>query len=202
MNLEEEYNSIKTPEELLEFMNQYIHYGIFGTDHKEYTEWNEDSNSSFQEACRKYFTLCDKNRILKHGLGICWDQVELERTWFEENHYKTKTFFIWFYYPNEDNSFITHTYLVYQDHNKYYYFEHSDEKNKGIYSFNTLKDAIKYQMEKHISFHKDLGYSITEEELNHIEIREFERPNYPCDNEAYMNHILESNIIYTYKDLK
>ncbi len=45
----EKYNKIKTPEELLDFMDKYIKYGLVDENNKVY-EWHM---VDFQEACQK-----------------------------------------------------------------------------------------------------------------------------------------------------
>lgn len=194
-NILEEYNDIKTPSELLEFMDKHIKYGIHGTDNIDYTNWENDVNSEFQIACQTKYSLCDKDRILKYGLGICWDDVELERFWFKEHNYKFKTFFIWIKLDYK-NSYSTHTYLVYEDNNKYYYFEYSDGNNKGIKEFDSYDDAIKYQMSKYIEYLKYSKLEINNEVLNHLEVIEYDNPKYGCDMNEYIDHILNSKIIY------
>ena len=48
---------------------------------------------------------------------------------------------------------------------KYCYFEHSDDANKGIKEFESYKDAILYQMEKHIDCNRNVGNLINEDIL-------------------------------------
>ena len=189
------YNETKTPEELLEFMDKHITYGIYGTDGKSYTNWENDINSEFQVTCQTKYSLCDKERILKYGLGTCWDQVELERFWFKEHNYNFKTFFIWLYFE-EDNNYGTHTYLVYEKNNKYYYFEHADYNNRGIHEFDSYKDAIEYQMGKHINFMKQNRLPINEDILKHIQVIEFNINKYEIDMNEYFENLFNSNIIY------
>lgn len=191
------YNRVKTPEELMDFMDKYIQYGIYGTDNKVYEDYDTSVNSDFQFACQNKYALCDIERYLKYGYGVCWDQVELQRDWFTRNNYDFKTIFIWFLFE-EENSYITHTYLVYKDKtdNKYCYFEHADYNNRGIYKFDTYKEAIEYQKEKHIKFNESCGNHIDDEVLNHLVIYEFNSPSYGCDMSEYIDHILESRVIY------
>ena len=191
----EKYSEVETPEELLKFMDEYVTYGIYGTDGKSYTNWENNINSEFQIACQTKYALCDKERILKYGLGTCWDQVELERFWFKEHNYKFKTYFIWFYFE-ENNNYGTHTYLVYEKNNKYYYFEHADFNNKGIYEFDSYEDAIKFQMEKHINFMKECNLSINNEILNHLQIIEFDINKYGINMSEYFENLFDSKIIY------
>ena len=181
------YNNVKNPNELLEFMDKNIKYGIYGTDKVVYDKWDTSINSEFQKACQTKYVLCDAKRLLKYGYGICWDQVELERDWFINNDYECKTFFIWFCFSTSNN-YVTHTYLVYKDKKteKYCYFEHSDDANKGIKEFDSYKDAILYQMEKHIDCNRNVGNLINEDVLSHLQVYEFEIKKYGCSQREYI----------------
>ena len=191
------YDKVNTPEELQEFMDKYLKYGIYGTDNKIYENWNSDVNSEFQIACQTKYSLCDAKRYLQYGYGTCWDQVELERDWFINNDYECKTFFIWFCFSTSNN-YVTHTYLVYKDKKteKYCYFEHSDDANKGIKEFDSYKDAILYQMEKHIDCNRTVGNLINEDRLSHLQVYEFEIKKYGCSQYEYMENILNSKLVY------
>lgn len=58
-----------------------------------------------------------------------------------------KTYFIVHY---DDDKCPTHTFLIYKENNKYYWFEHSWEKYRGIKAFDTEIDALKDIKEKFI----------------------------------------------------
>ena len=189
------YEKVSSPEELLSFMDEYIKYGILGTDGKIYRDWADDQDSKFQIACQTKYALCDKARILNCGLGTCWDQVELERAWFKEHGYQIKTFFIWFHLDYRNN-YCTHTYLVYEKDDKYYYFEHSDYKNEGIHEFDSYEDAIKYQMSKHIEFHKARGLDVSDDILSHLEVMEYDIKEYGINKDEYLDNIFNSKIVY------
>lgn len=191
------YDKVSTPEELQVFMDKYLKYGIYGTDNKVYKTWNIKTNSKFQEACQNKYSLCNVERFLKYRYGTCWDQVELKRDWFTNHNYEFKTLFIWFLFE-ETNNYTTHAYLIYKnkENNKYYYFEHSDFTNRGIYEFDTYESAIEYQKELHIKNNKNSGNIINDSILSHLIIYEFSSPKYGCNMSEYLNNILESTIIY------
>lgn len=196
-----EYDKVSNPVELMSFMDKNISYGIYGVDNREYTNWENDINSEFQQATMTKYALCDKERMLKYGLGVCFDQVEFERFWFSEHNYNFKTFFIWFCFQ-KNNNYCSHTYLVYEDNNKYYYFEHADGNNKGIREFDSYEDAIKYQMDKHIEFHKNMGLPMDDSVMNRIQVFEYEHPKYGCSMDDFYDSILGSKIIYENKSYK
>ena len=83
------FNNIKTPYELLDFMSKNINYGYLGKSGRVYHFDDKDFNEKWYE---EYILESDKD-ILKTLYGNCWDQVELERYWFEKNGYEVKTIF-------------------------------------------------------------------------------------------------------------
>ena len=104
-----DFLNIKTPFELLEFMDKNITYGFVGKNGKKYLDmYSQEWNDWYQEC----FVQSGKE-VLKSKVGTCWDQVELERLWFEKNGYSFKTFFVWFE-VNRPNNLPTHTFLIYE----------------------------------------------------------------------------------------
>lgn len=89
----------------------------------------------------KTYHLLEPTELLTIKCGICWDQVELERYLFEQEHIATTTYYICMY--NDDDDYLpTHTFLTYQKNNKCYWFEHAWEKYQGIHEYNTLKELL------------------------------------------------------------
>lgn len=181
-----EYKEIKNPKELLNHMSNKIKYGFVDETLKIY---NSDNMDEFQIGCKTKWKLSSPKRLIKVGYGNCFDQVELERDWFINNGYEAKTFYIWFELPYK-NSYTTHTYLVYKDREKYYYFEHSDLSNRGIYEFNSYEEAIKYQKNKHILHNKGFN-KVREKELESIHIYEYDKPKYGLNFNEFIDNILE-----------
>lgn len=181
------YSDINTPSELLEYMKDNIHYGFVDDEGKKHGPWN---NEEFQNTCRISWHLSSPLRLLKVKYGHCFDQVELERYWFKKHGYNFKTFFIMFLLPY-DNAYSTHTYLVYEENGKYYYFEHSDYNNLGIYEFMSLEDAINYQKKKHIENNQKTN-DINDEVLKKIKVFEYDEPLYNISMSDFIDYILEN----------
>ncbi len=81
--------------------------------------------------------------LIKSKLGICIEQVELERYYFS---YPTESYIIIY----KDNDFERlHTFLTFQKNNKYYWFEHACTNLKGIYEYDTLEDLFKDVKDKY-----------------------------------------------------
>ena len=74
--LDELFEKIKNPEELLEFMGDNIKYGYVGKNNRKIYPANDpDSNKDF---AKEYF-LQSPEELLISKYGVCWDQTELEK---------------------------------------------------------------------------------------------------------------------------
>ncbi len=143
------FESINSPEQLMQFLDENIAYGVIDKNGKKFF----DSNSSeFQQVCNQQWQLFPVSKILKNKVGHCYDQVEIERLWFEKHGYKVKTFWISAYQEKIANSGFSHAYLIFKDGKFWKLFEHADSQNKGIFSFKTIKDAVLFQSKNQIKF--------------------------------------------------
>lgn len=193
LNIKEEFNKIDSPIKLLEFMDKYIQYGYKGKDNKLYTDYNsKEFNDNFHDNC----IVQDYNGVLNTNIGTCWDQVELEREWFIDHHYKFKTYFICF---DIKENHATHTFLVYEDNNKYYYFEHSFERFKGIHEFDNLNELLKYAVNNQINFvleNGNLNYNLND----YVVLFEYDKPNKDCSVDEFFDNI-EKGRLLDYKNI-
>ena len=98
-----------------------------------------DQNAQITNDYSNYL-LSSPQETIKTGIGICWDQVELERYYFQNTGYRVHTY-IFIYYNNKDCP--THSFLTYEKNGKYYWFEHAYEKYQGIHCYDTLKELLK-----------------------------------------------------------
>ena len=179
-------NKIKSPEELLDYMNKNIKYGFIGKNGKKYTnilseEWND------------WYSQCivqNGKEVLESNIGTCWDQVELERIWFENNHYIIHTFFIWFEVKKECE-YPTHAFLIYEYNNKYYWFEHAFEVYRGIHKFTSLCEVIEFVKEKLIKYTKE-NYKNVDGDMNYLKVYEYTEPSRNLDVEGYLNHVTKN----------
>ncbi len=175
------YSKVNTPEELLEFMAT-LDYGYI-TDKDKVIKYND---KDFDKHLENYI-LEDYLDVLKYKVGTCWDQVELERNWFEKHNYEFKTFYIMLNL-NYENNYPTHTFLAYKEKNVWKYFENADYNNKGIYTFDSLKDLIKYRVLKQIELYNDMKYSA---DLKDIIIKEYNKPKKHVKSLDFINNIIE-----------
>ena len=183
--LKKEYENIKSPQELLNLMSK-INYGYLGKNGRIYHFDDEDFNSSWE----KNYILESPEEILKTGFGNCWDQTELERCWFENKGYEYKTLYE-MVKLDYDTPYPTHSFLIYKDeNNNWNWFENSDYDNRGIHTFSTLEELIKYQLNNYKKLLKK--YNITSIELEKIILNEFSKPKVHSTSEEYLEHVINS----------
>ena len=182
-------NNIKTPEQLLKYMSANIDYGYLGKNGKIYHHDDSDFDSDWYEQ----YILQNKEDIYKNLCGVCWDQVEFERDWFLKHKYKIKTIYEMVLLDYE-NSYPTHSFLAYQDNDKWCWFENSDYDNRGIHKFNTFEELINFQYKNYVEFLKT--YNITDKEIEKIIITEFDKPKEHISAKEYITYVTNSKRIY------
>lgn len=121
--------------------------------------WIDKNNTKYKEVNDLFsenYILQSPEQVIKNKIGICWDQTELERYLFVKENIDFNTYFIE-YFNNQNNP--THTFLIYKENEKYYWFEHSWRLFKGIHEFNTEQEALKNIKEKFIKIELNENYN-------------------------------------------
>lgn len=131
---------------IMDILNK-IEYGWIDKNNNKYTGVNNLFSDNY--------ILQSPEQVLKNKVGVCWDQVELERYLFEKENINFNTYFIVHY---DNDKCPTHTFLIYKANNKYYWFEHSWEKFRGIYKYNSESKALKDIKEKFIKAELNNNY--------------------------------------------
>ena len=181
------YKDIINPTELLEFMDNNITYGFVDDNNKIYSSKNYNE---FQEGCRTKWKLSSPERLLDKKYGHCFDQVELERDWFSKNNYKFKTFFGIFELDYE-NPYFTHTFLIYEDNNMFYTFEHADQNNRGIREYSSYENAINSQIKNLIKSNREYN-NLKDEELSSLHIYEYDKLEYGISMYEFVDRIVNN----------
>ncbi len=151
------------PVEILDLMKN-IKYGFL------------DEKGSITTDYRNYKLKSPKD-LLRTNYGICFDMVELERYYFK--NYYFKTYFIVYY--KKGNCF-SHTFLVYEDNSKLYWFENSWEKFRGINEYRNLKELLVDVRNKFISFYDIKNIN------NDLCIYEYKKPKYGISDYDFFKH--------------
>lgn len=98
------------------------------------------------ESWNKYYLLTPSEFEKYHG-GVCWDYVVYETFYFKK-YFSGVKFETYFQVVDDGKIYPSHTFLIFEYNNKYYWFESSWKPEAGIYGFNTKNDAINYAMDK------------------------------------------------------
>ena len=174
--------------EIMNLMNS-IEYGfkdkngknIINTDSQ---KWNNEFD--------KFYYLQTPDELLKSKCGVCWDQVELERKLFEDNNIKIKTYFI---YIVENDMLPSHTFLTYENNNKYYWFEHSWGTYKGIHEYGNKLELLLDVKKKFINEHNYVS------ENSFLYIYEYQKPKEHITCNEFYKYIETQKLIKTNKPL-
>lgn len=177
------FNDINNPEDLLNYMNENVVYGFIGNNKKIYKDTESEEWLDWYNECR----VQTGEEILKTNVGTCWDQVELERLWFEKHNYEFKTIFIYFEVDHENN-FPTHSFLIFKENDKWYWFEHAFGEYEGIYEFDSIEDAIKYIKNAFLNRAIEMNCA-TIDDKNLIRMYEFNKFEKKLTVDEYINHV-------------
>lgn len=163
-----------------------IEYGFLDNNGK-----NIFDNLEVEYTFNKVYYLMAPEELLNKKIGVCWDQVELERKLFEENNIKNETYFI---YIDDKNNLPSHTFLVYYMNNKVYWFEHSWFNEKGIHEYNNLNELlndieIKFVKSRENEVSKDLD----------VHIYKYNKPNYNISCDEFYSYIFTQEKIFNFK---
>lgn len=148
----------------------------------EYGWMDKDNNKHFivDAQYSKNYRLQSPKEIIKNKVGVCWDQVELQRYYFKANDWNVKTYFICYY---DNDKCPTHTFLTYEMGKQVYWFEHSWGKYRGIHQYNSLKELLKDVQEKFIVTELQNNYN-----ENNLLLREYGKPNYHLSTLEFYKH--------------
>ena len=104
-----------------------------------------------EKGFKKKYVLSKPEEVIESKVGNDFDQVELERAVFKNLGLKFSTYFMVYY---DAKKLYTHTFLVYEEHEKFYWFEHAWEQHKGIHEYLSLYDLLTDIKDKFQKIHK------------------------------------------------
>ena len=168
----------KNEYEIMELMND-IEYGWLdkvGNIHK----------TDYETFSEKYI-LQSPNEVIKSKVGVCWDQVELERYYFESYDFNIKTYFLVHY---DNDKCPTHTFLTFEKNDKYYWFEHSWERFRGIHEYESTKELLFDIRDKFIKYELNNNFV-----LENLVLHEYKKPNYNISVQEFYKHCENGNNI-------
>lgn len=141
---------------------------------------NNNRHTIVDETYSDNYVLQSPKEIIRNKVGVCWDQVELERYYFKGNDWNIKTYFIVHY---DDDRCPTHTFLTFEKNNKYYWFEHSWGRFKGIHEYNSLKDLLIDVRDKFIKYELNNNHN-----KNNLCLYNYKKPKYHLSVLEFYKH--------------
>ena len=133
------------------------------------------------------YRLQSPQEVSKNQIGVCWDQIELER-YYMKAYENVKTYFLVYY--NHQNC-PTHTFLTYQKQQKYYWFEHAWNLFQGIHEYQSQEDLL-----------LDFRNKFIEKELNNhfqksnLILYEYQKPASHLSTEEFYKHCEQGKKIF------
>lgn len=174
----------------LNIWNYYNEFEIMNMMQKIEYGWIDKNNNKHYNVDKTFsinYKLQSPQELIKNQIGVCWDQVELERYYFKGNICNVKTYFLVHY---DNDTCPTHTFLTFKKNNKYYWFEHSWEIFKGIHEYTTIKELLLDIINKFITYELNNNYN-----ENNLILREYTKPKFNISVIEFYKHCETGKII-------
>ena len=131
------------------------------------------------------FYLRKPEDILSSRIGLCFEQVELERFLLSKYDLKLRTYFLLY---QESNLGSSHAFVIYKDNEKYYWLENAWLKYRGIHEYKTKEEA-------YLDIAYKFGKTIPNFKRDKLKLYEFEKPRYGISYEKYKNNAFNGHVI-------
>ena len=129
---------IKTPQDILTFMNENIQYG--------WLDINNEKHLGNMKGFRKLYRTMSMDEVLKYGIGTCIEQVKLMSDLLTMLKIPNKMFCTRIYEGKDFNNLEAeehmHCFVLYYLNNKVYQIDHPNWEKIGIYAYNSELEAI------------------------------------------------------------
>lgn len=99
------------------------------------------------------YRLQSPQQCMASHVGVCWDQVEVQRKFLEDMKLPVKSYYI----ELQNKTKSSHTFIFFEYRDNMYYIEHSWQKFRGIYPIdnNDVNKMLHTIMERHTAEEKD-----------------------------------------------
>lgn len=180
--------NITTPKKLLEFCRNKLNYG-FTYRGKIYT----DNKPDFNDNMNKFYKLRKGENFIKSGYGVCWDFCEFERDFFVNTGIKHECYFIVNFLIRVQGG-PTHTFLIYEQNGKWFWFEYAWFNYRGIWQYNSREDALCDIVNKFIN--------LNAQQYNHTELYKTKSAKAGLNTFTFCEHCFNGEKIDIRKYLK
>lgn len=130
------FNDVKTPMELMNFMNVNIEYGWI--DNQGFKHLNN------LKGFRKNYRISSIDKMLEVGLGTCIEQAKMIKYFFDKMGFENKLYCYRSYETEEnfDKDIRMHCFVLFKYNDSWYHFEHSNRPKRGIHKYDSVESAI------------------------------------------------------------
>ena len=101
----------------------------------------------------KYYRVLTPGEFEKYHGGVCWDYVIYQSYYFNK-YFPSIKYKVYYQCFVNDKDNPTHTFMIFTYNNKYYWFESSWKKEKGIRVYNSEIEAIRDIQKRLMNFSK------------------------------------------------
>lgn len=131
------FNDVKTPRELMDFMNINIEYG--------WIDKYGDKHLNNLKGFRENYRISSIEEILETGLGTCIEQAKMIKFFFDKMGIENKLYCHRSYETEEnfDKEVRMHCFVLFKYNDNWYHFEHSNRTKRGIHKYESTEEAIK-----------------------------------------------------------
>ena len=133
-----ELDKIKSPQDVYKFMCDNIQYG--------WIDINGNTHLNTMKDFRKIYRTMSIDEILEYRIGTCIDQVNLMHYLLNKINVQNKMYCCRIFEPDDygnlEEEEHMHCFVLYYENGKVYHIEHPNFENKGIFEYNTEKEAI------------------------------------------------------------
>ena len=167
-----EFDNIESPKGLFNYMYDNIEYGFLNQDNQKIIK-KDNYPFYYTEQLLRNYKFQSPEEVINNGCGICYDQNELARYWFEKQGIEAMTYY---------SSIRNHSLLVYKDNNKYNWFELTLKTGLGIHDFDTLEELFEF-------------YLFIEDIYHNVNICEYVIKEYGIDYYDLINNARNSKLV-------
>ena len=146
---------------------------------------DKDGNKciGFLDEFKENYCLQGSRELLNSKIGLSFDQVELERDLVSKMDVIVSTYFI--LYPENEAS---HSFLIYKDHNKYYWLEHAWFKYRGIHEYDSKNDLLVDVIGKFVN-------TIPNGDVSKVKLYKFDKPKKGINYIRYLSNAVNGKTI-------
>ena len=149
---------IKTPNDILDYMNENIKYG--------WLDINNEEHIGNMKNFRKLYRTSSLEETISHGIGTCIEQVYLMSYLLNMLNIPNKMFCTRIYEGKDFNNLEAeehmHCFVLYFQNDKVYQIEHPNWEKIGIYEYENEKSAIKVINDYYVEMVEGKSRPVTE----------------------------------------